>query len=294
MDIMNLAPKSKFSLTAPAKVNLGLRITGRRPDGYHDLQSLMVPLSIGDTLDFEVLEQVGGWSATCDHPEVPVGEGALVEKAFRLAAKTLGYVGGLKLSLKKVIPMGAGLGGGSSDAAAVMVAVERLTGREVPRDLYPEIAYKVGADVPFFLKGGAKWVLGIGEEVRPIAKMPAYNVLLVHPDVGIATTWVYSQLNIETLTPAAPAANLPASFESLADLVPYLTNDLESVVLPAYQEVREAKEALKTCGADAALMSGSGSTVYGLFSDPNKMKKAAEALKAQRPHWWVCPCSSVG
>ncbi|HEX5036519.1 MAG TPA: 4-(cytidine 5'-diphospho)-2-C-methyl-D-erythritol kinase [bacterium] len=283
-----------MSLAAPAKINLGLKITGRRPDGYHDLQSLMVPLSIGDQLSLEALDAPGAWAASCDHPDVPVGEGSLVEKAFRFAAKALGYAGGMSLALKKVIPMGAGLGGGSSDAAAVMRAVERFTGRQMPADLYSEVAYQVGADVPFFLKDGAKWVMGIGEQVRPLTKIPPLNVLLVHPGVGIATKWVYSQLKIESLTPAVPAATLPAVFESLADLVPYLANDLESVVLPASQEVREAKEALKACGADTALMSGSGSTVYGLYSDPKKLKQAAEALKSQRPPWWMCSCSSVG
>lgn len=291
---MNPGEKGKVSLAAPAKINLGLKITGRRPDGYHNLQSLMVPLSIGDQLNLEALDAPGAWLASCDHPDVPVGEGSLVEKAFRFAAKALDYAGGLSLSLKKVIPMGAGLGGGSSDAAAVMRGVERFTGRQIPADLYSEVAYKVGADVPFFLKEGAKWVMGIGEQVRPLSKMSPLNVLLVHPGVGIATKWVYSQLKIESLTPAAPAATLPAVFESLADLVPYLTNDLESVVLPASQEVREAKEALKACGADTALMSGSGSTVYGLYSEPKKLKQAAEALKLQRPPWWVCSCSSVG
>jgi 4-diphosphocytidyl-2-C-methyl-D-erythritol kinase len=296
--MVNPTLKSKFSLLAPAKVNLGLRITGKRPDGYHDLQSLMVPLSVGDTLDFEVLEAAGAWSANCDHPEVPTGEGSLIEKAFRYAARALGYRGGLKVDLKKAIPMGAGLGGGSSDAAAVMRAVEKITGKAIPPERYPEVATQIGADVPFFLKDGAKWVLGIGEEVRRINQLPDLHVVLVHPGVGISTQWVYSQLKIESLTSQSSVDNLPAVFESMACLRTFLgaslTNDLESVVLPHYPVVGEMKKDLETLGADAALMSGSGSTVFGLFSDPNKMNQAAAALKAKRPHWWVCACTSVG
>lgn len=291
--MINPAEKGKFRLTAPAKINLSLKITGRRPDGYHDLQSLMTPLSVGDDLDFEALKSAGVWEATCDHPDVPVGEGSLVEKAFRFAAKALGYEGGLKLSLHKVIPMGAGLGGGSSDAATVMKAVEKITGRAIPEEAYTDIAFKIGADVPFFLKPGAKWVMGVGEKVKPAPIREVLNVLLVHPGVGIATKWVYSQLKIESLTPAPSAVSLPAVFESMSCVSRYLTNDLESVVLPVFQEVREARETLKACGADTALMSGSGSTVYGLYSDPKKLKQAAEALKVQRPQWWVCSCSSV-
>lgn len=293
--MMNTASKSKkippFSLPAPAKVNLGLKITGKRPDGYHNLRSLMVPLSFGDTLNFEVLEQAGAWSAVCDNAEIPTGEGSLIEKAFRFAARSLGYEGGLSVVLKKSVPTGAGLGGGSSDAASVMKAVERITERELSRELYPEIAYKVGADVPFFLAQGAQWVSGIGERVSGPVRLPPLDLILIHPGVSIATKWVYSQLKIESLTSEDPAASLPRAFESLACVSEYLTNDLESVVLPCYPEVREAKEALKTFKADAALMSGSGSTVFGLYSDPNKRDESLKVLKAKHPRWWMVPAS---
>lgn len=290
---MNPGEKGTFRLTAPAKVNLGLKITGKRPDGYHNLQSLMVPLSLGDTLAFEALPEAGAWEASCDHPDVPVGEGSLVARAFRFAARTLDYEGGLRLVLKKVIPMGAGLGGGSSDAAAVMRAVERLTGRTLPPTNYPEIAYQIGADVPFFLRDGAKWVLGIGETVRPVETLPPLHLILIHPGVPISTKWVYSQLKINPLTSPPPAASLRPDFESIADLRSHLTNDLESVVLPHYPVVGEMKETLKTLGADAALMSGSGSTVFGLYSDPLKRDQALEALKSKRHQWWICGCSGV-
>jgi len=282
-------------LFAPAKINLGLRITGERPDGYHNLLSLFVPLSVGDELSYET--PAGGWEGSCDHRDVPMGPGSLVEKAFRFAAAALGYGGGLKVHLEKKIPMGAGLGGGSSDAAAVMRIVERMTGRGMPKDLYSEIAFKIGADVPFFLKDGPKWVEGIGEKVTPISSLPPLSVLLANPGVSIATSWVYSSfrqnLKLEELTGPKGAASLPHAFSSFEDLLQYVTNDLESVVLPHYPVVAEIKERLGALGADAALMSGSGSTVFGLYSDSEKRNKAAEDLKAKNPQWWVCACENL-
>lgn len=291
----NQPSKSKnfppFALKAPAKINLGLKITGKRPNGYHELQSLMCPLSFGDVLDFEPLKEKGAWSASSNVVDIPTGEGSLIEKAFRWASSALNYEGGLKVKLNKVIPTGAGLGGGSSDAAAVMRAVEKITGMSLLDESYPEIALSVGADVPFFLKEGAKWITGIGEIVSQSVRVPALEVLLIHPGIGISTKWVYSELKIEALTSKNPAVTLPPAFESFGYLKSYLTNDLESVVLPHYPVVREMKESLAALGADAALMSGSGSTVFGLYSDPKMRDEALKILKERNPQWWFCSCA---
>lgn len=289
----NPAPKGNAKVEgrafAPAKINLGLRVLGRRPDGYHDLRSLFAPLTVGDELVYETT--LHGWEGRCDRPDVPMGEGALVEKAFRFASRALGYEGGLRLNLKKEIPLGAGLGGGSSDAAAVMRIVERCTGHEISPDAYTEIAFTIGADVPFFLKDGLKWVEGIGEKVTPVSVMPRLSILLVNPGISISTQWVYKNLKPEVLTTPRSAASLPTAFASVADLLPFLTNDLESVVLPHTPVVAELKMRLEghpTWGADAALMSGSGSTVFGLYSDPQKRDQALAEMKREHPEYWVC------
>ncbi len=284
---MTSGPKSKLCLEAPAKVNLCLRIVGKRSDGYHDLQSLMVPLTIGDRLE---VEEAQAWEAVCDRPDVPVGPGSLIEKAFRFAAGRLDYRKGLSLRLSKVTPMGAGLGGGSSDAAAVIRGVERVTGRLLPEADYAQVAFRIGADVPFFLRDGAKWVEGVGERVTPVTQFPALNVLLINPGIHIATKWVYENL---TLTSPNRTASLPRAFLSIADLLPFVTNDLESVVLPHYPEVAEIKRNLGALGADAALMSGSGSTVFGLFADPKKRDQALVEIKSAQPKWWVCAASNL-
>ena len=204
----------------------------------------------------------------------------------------MGFDGGLSVRIEKEIPLGAGLGGGSTDAAAVMRAVERITGRSIPEGDYPEIAYKLGADVPFFLREGAKWVEGIGEKVTPVSGMPPLHLLLVNPGVSISTKWVYSELKINPLTSPGTTASFPRAFGSVKVLLPYLTNDLESVVLPRFPVVDEIKNLLITLGVDAALMSGSGSTVFGLFSDPIKRDEALEAFRREYPQWWICAAHS--
>ncbi len=281
--------KIKHTL-APAKINLALKVTGRRADGYHDLESLMVPLSFGDELQWERTE--AGWSATCDHLDVPVDEASLVGKAFRKASSLLGYTGGLKIALHKKTPMGAGLGGGSSDAASVMRIVEELTGRKISEADYPAIAREIGADVPFFLKDGAQWISGIGDRTVPIMKMPEFYLILINPGVHIATRWVYENLdlenlNLQRLTSLKTIDRKPTCFSKVIEILPYVTNDLESVVLPHYPVVGLIKERLTTLGADAALMSGSGSTVFGLFCDPKTRDKALTDLKTAHPEWWM-------
>lgn len=284
-----LSPKSKRVL-ASAKINLSLRVIGKRSDGYHDLVSLMVPLSFGDTLEWE---ESSAWYGRCDHADVPVDESSLIGKAFRKASSILNYTGGLKIHLHKKTPMGAGLGGGSSDAASVMKVVETLTGRKIAEVDYPAIAREVGADVPFFLAEGAKWVEGIGDQVSPAVKLPNFSLILVNPGVSIATPWVYKNLNLAVLTRGEGLGRKPTSFSKVIELLPYLTNDLESVVLPHYPVVGLIKERLTTLGADAALMSGSGSTVFGLFYDPSTRDKALEKLQAMDPEWWVMPAHNL-
>jgi 4-diphosphocytidyl-2-C-methyl-D-erythritol kinase len=280
-----ISMKSKLALRAPAKINLSLRVTGRRADGYHDLVSLMVPLSFGDELECEKTDY--GWSATCDHPDVPVDESSLVGKAFRKSAALLGYSGGMKIHLHKKTPMGAGLGGGSSDAASVMRAVEIFTSKKISESDYPSIAREVGADVPFFLRDGAKWVCGIGDVVTPVEALPEFYLILVNPGVHIATRWVYENLNAERLTSPGTVARKPTCFSKVIELLPYVTNDLESVVLPHHPVIGLIKERLGDLGADAALMSGSGSTIFGLFCDPKTRDKALTDLKTAHPEWWM-------
>jgi 4-diphosphocytidyl-2-C-methyl-D-erythritol kinase len=167
--------------------------------------------------------------------------------------------------------------------------VEQVTGRELVPTLYPELAYEVGADVPFFHRLASEdgcqgaWVEGIGEVVTPCEIGFEIYILLVNPGIHISTKWVY-----DGLTSSDTVANVPPSFETLEQLIPYVTNDLESVVLTRYSGIAELKARIKILGADAALMSGSGSTVFGLFSQKEKRDEALEILKEGYPKYWVC------
>jgi len=274
-----------FSLLAPAKINLSLKVLGRRDDGYHDLQSLMVALSVGDRLSFKT-QQATSLQITCDHPEVPVDDDSLLARAFRFAAGRLDYAGGLEIHLEKQIPIGAGLGGGSSDAAAVMQAVARLTGRTLPADAYPEIAHQLGADIPFFLAGGSQWMEGIGERLSPCRVPSDLSVLLVNPGISVSTKSVYEGLP-PRLTQSRPPATFPPSLETTEVLLPYVINDLESVVQAQYPVIATLKERLLELGADAALMSGSGSTVFGLYSQKKNCDGAVDALRSVYPQMWI-------
>ncbi len=282
---------ANFELRAPAKVNLMLKVTGRRDDGYHDLQSLMLPLSVGDSLKVRASSEPS-LQISCNDAEIPVGPDSLLGKAFRFAAERLGYAGGLELELEKQLPVGAGLGGGSSDAAAVVRAVERLTDQSLPKEVYPELAYQVGADVPFFMTDGAQWVSGIGELVRPCAIQCPLYLLLVNPGIHISTQAVYADL-AKSLTSYRAVATVPPSFETLADLLPFITNDLESVVLTPYPVIAELKTELLNSGADAALMSGSGSTVFGLYSQIEKRDGALQIMRAKYPQFWMTAAEAL-
>ncbi len=282
---MEMDKKSKLALFAPAKLNLGLRVLRRRPDGYHELRSLMVPISLGDTLEIEKVQS--GFILQSDHPGVPTTPGSLLEKAFQLAAARLNYAGGLSIRLHKETPIGAGMGGGSSDAACVIKAVEQFSGRKFDSQHYAEVAFHVGADVPFFLMEKPCWMEGIGEKLTPVEELPPLSFIVIYPRVSISTKWVYTELKSPLLTGEKTLAKKPASFSSVGDLLPYLANDLESVVLPQYAVVREMKQKLLSLGGDAALMSGSGSALFGLFSDSDKRKKALLKLQGEHPGWWI-------
>lgn len=327
----------ELELHAPAKINLMLKVVGRREDGYHDLKSLMAPLSVRDVLrigavsssepdgrgtkDDERKRNASGVLAKrssvvshsdllcikCDNPEIPTDDDSLLARAFHFAADRLNYDGGIRIHLEKEIPVGAGLGGGSSDAAAIIRAVEKLSGKELAKGAYPELAYKVGADVPFFHSLGSRVPLvsrpfgggpgsngyqgacveGIGEIVKPCEiKCPLY-VLLANPGISIPTRWVYENLEVDQLTSASVAASVPESFDSLDVLLTYITNDLESVVLTRYPVVAELKSRIQALGADTALMSGSGSTVFGLFSQKNRRDEVLSGLRLQYPAFWI-------
>lgn len=271
------------TLQAPAKVNYRLDVVGRRPDGYHDLRMIMQQVNLCDEIAIG-LSATPGIRVTCGAAHVPDGEGNIAWKAARALLELSGAGTGVEVYITKNIPVAAGLGGGSSDCAAVLRGVNDLLGLGLSRERLMEIGVRLGADVPFFLFGTTARAEGIGEILTPLTTIPSLWVVLVNPNVPVSTAWVYRNLQ---LTGGKPLAKLPDSFADTEALCAILSNDLEAVTIPAFPVIGEIKERLRALGAAAAMMSGSGPTVFGLFDDAAAAHSAVATLREEQPGWFA-------
>ncbi len=257
------------ALASGCKINLFLEVLGRREDGYHDLETVMQPLPLSDRIQVGFSDGEGiGFS--CDDPRLPRGGDNLAVRAARLFQELSGRSEGLSIRLEKRIPLEAGLGGGSGNAAASLLACNRLHGFPLSPDQLAEGAVRLGMDVPFFLEPGPALATGRGERIRrlaPFGLLEGAGVVLVHPGFGVPTPWAYSQL---ALPRNAAAPGRARSFLDALDggdwegALKRMRNDLEVPVFRKYPLLRIIGEELVRAGADGALMSGSGSTVFGL------------------------------
>lgn len=263
-------------LAAPAKVNLFLRVLGRRPDGYHEIESLFAPISLSDRLSLTATAEPGVRLA-CPGSGLPEDESNLAFRAARLFLEAAGSDGGLDVILTKRIPVAAGLGGGSSDAAAVLRGANQLFGRPLSQSRLEELALRLGADVPFFIRGRPALARGVGELLEPV-EVPPFHLALVNPGFEVSTAWVYGRLD-RPLTGAPPLVRMTGlKVESFSEIEP-LGNDLEAVVEEAFPVVRELRLGLLAAGANLARMSGSGPTVFGLFESRDQAERALASLK---------------
>ncbi len=276
-------------LRAPAKINLFLRVTGKRADGYHELISLMCPLALYDNL--ALLPEGRDIRVVCDYPGVPEDETNLVVRAACLFLETARAhntpaISGLTIHIDKHIPVGAGLGGGSSDAAAVMTALNQLLGKPLSSAELMAMGAQLGADVPFFIHGSPALATGIGERLEPVANLAPWTVLLVYPGVAISTTWVYKNLNLR-LTKHEKKLKKFHFDGRIFKVGDHMINDLETVAEEAFPVIKEIKRLLLEHGATGAMMTGSGSTVFGLFAEPERAKSACKALRnnPQSQNW---------
>ena len=267
---------------APAKVNLCLHVLGRRTDGYHELAMLMQRVALFDRLDIELVAG-NDVNVACPGLELASGAQNIVEKAVRMLLAHVDINQGVSVSIVKNIPAAAGLGGGSSDAAAVLQALDELLGLGLPRSELMELGLRLGADVPFFLYGKTAWATGVGECLQPWPGLPPVTLVLVNPGIVVSTAWVFQNLG---LTCPTSTARIPGFPERASDLVRLLHNDLEVVTSHHHPVIATIKERLVASGADGALMSGSGATVFGLFEDPSRAALAAQTLSAET-NWWV-------
>lgn len=277
---------NEIKLLVPAKINLCLSVFGKRPDGYHEVQMLMQMVSLYD----EVSVSLGnaGIIVRCDIGAVPSGEGNIAWKAADAMLKSSGSRAGLVVDIKKSIPVAAGLGGGSGNAAAVLVAANRLLHAGLNREQLAEIGAGIGMDVPFFLYGPLAAARGRGEILTRLDPPPRFWVLLVNPGFETSTAWVYKNVNLG-LTKKVDCTKI--SRLTVRNIAEGLHNDLESVTSAAYPQIGMIKEALKTQGALGTLMSGSGPTVFGIFDTREACKAAAENLSGEG--WRLFPTEAL-
>lgn len=272
----------KKKVLAPAKVNLSLRVLGRRADGYHELATLMQRVSLFDRLEIELVAG-NDVVVSCPGLELACGEENIVEKAARLLLAHVDIKQGLSIVMEKNIPIAAGLGGGSSDAAAVLETLDALLGLGLPRSELMHLGARLGADVPFFLYKQSAWATGIGDQFEPWPGLPPVWLVLANPRVTVSTAWVFQNLG---LTRSGSTAKIPRFPMRASDLVCLLHNDLEVVTCQHYPVITIIKDRLIACGANGALMSGSGATVFGIFDDHSRAEQANQKLSAETD-WWV-------
>ncbi|MBF0438750.1 MAG: 4-(cytidine 5'-diphospho)-2-C-methyl-D-erythritol kinase [Magnetococcales bacterium] len=269
---------------APAKVNLALRVVGKRADGYHLLQSILVFFPLYDQLEIEVLRDEDGLELVCEPVVTASPEENLVMRAARALLNATGVQRGARLRLLKRIPDGAGLGGGSSDAALVLLALNRLWGLHLDLQQLMALGVGLGADIPFFLGGRSALVQGIGEQLTPIPVHPSADLVLVHPGVALSTRRVFHAWAGKFLDRREPLA-MPGP--AVTDLVTLLENDLESPAMALAPVIGEVLYALKKAGALGVRMSGSGSSVFGVFPDTATAASAAQRLSVEQKGWRV-------
>lgn len=270
----------KMKLIANAKINLTLDVVNKRSDGYHNVKMIMQSLEFGD--EITICKAESGIHLSGSEKSLAYDGTNLAYKSAELFFSESKINGGAKIHIEKKIPICAGLAGGSSDAAAVLVALNDLYGKPFESDILSKLGSRLGADVPFCIAKGTMLAEGIGEILTPLAPLPQKNVLLVKPPIDISTPWAYKSLNLETMP--HPKTDLAAEYISskkTAELYDIMGNIFEHAVFCKYPVAGDIKRRMKEYGANAALMSGSGPTIFGIFENENFAKTAYNKFKSE-------------
>jgi 4-diphosphocytidyl-2C-methyl-D-erythritol kinase len=269
-----------IQLNALAKINLGLDVIRRRENGYHEVRMIMQTINLFDviTISKTNTEQI---SLKTNLPFLPVNENNLVYKAAKLLKEEFSIKQGININLIKNIPVAAGLAGGSSDAASTLIALNRLFDLKLSISDLMERGVKLGADVPYCILGGTSLSEGIGELLTPLPKAPACHILVVKPNIHVSTKYVYEHLNLDLVSnhPDIDGIVEAVKASNLEGIASRLGNVLETVTVKDYPVIDKIKKTMLDAGALNALMSGSGPTVFGLFTDINQAKKAYSLCK---------------
>ncbi len=274
--------QNRIELKAYAKINLGLDVTGRLPNGYHLVRMVMQTVGIWDEL---ILERGGsGITLTCDAPGLSVGGDNLVCRAVRLIAERYGITQGVRIHLKKRIPVAAGMAGGSADAAAALKGMNRLFGLNCTEEKLRELGVMLGADVPYCILGGTALAEGIGEKLTALPPAPDCALLVAKPDIDVSTGYVYGQLDrLESYAHPDIDGMVRAIEEgSLRGVTERMGNVLEEVTAAAHPVVGVIRERMLALGAEGSMMSGSGPSVFGIFSHRERAEAALHRMEEEK------------
>lgn len=270
----------EIKLKALAKINLGLDVVRKREDGYHEVRMIMQTVRLYDQIKLTMKEKPGITMKT-NLFYLPANEENLAYKSAKLLMEEFGIKKGLKIDLKKFIPVAAGMAGGSSDAAAVLVGVNRMFQLGLTKKELMKRGVTIGADVPYCIMRGTALAEGIGEKLTPLPSIPSCYILIAKPAIHVSTKFVYTNLRANELKehPDIDGQIQALQKEDLYGLAEKMGNVLETVTIPAYPVIGEIKKAMMSKGAVGAMMSGSGPTVFGLFDDEKKARHAYEKLR---------------
>ena len=286
--------KTSLKLPSFAKINWLLRILGLRSDGYHELITVLQTISLCDDLTFD-LHDDGQITLSCDDPEIPTDERNLVIKAAALLQERFSSERGCEIKLTKRIPAKGGLGGASANAATTLIALNALWNMKLDVDDLTRLASKLGADVPFFLRGGRCLGTGTGTTISVLPDGPKEHLIVVTPNATVATANAYASLNAASLTTSKSASILSSSLAELnsADSRQWpLHNDFEGVIFEIEPEIKRVKDALLEAGARGALLAGSGSSVFGVFDDKAARDRGVDNLRGEAG-WKVFSCETL-
>lgn len=285
---LNIFSSQPHSLILPsyAKINLGLRVLRKRGDGYHEIETVFQQISLCDEISVQAVRAQNRSKITLEtnHPDLPTDSRNLAVRAAELFLRYFPQAFSVHLSLQKRIPIGGGLGGGSSNAATVLLALNRLSAHVLSEEKLMKLAMRLGADVPFFVRGGMAAAKGIGEILTPIKRNLKLYIVVVVPKVSVSTVWAYTNLKI-SLTNSKKNFNLTHFFQTQNKLVDWrsqVVNDFENLVFGNYKELKTIKEQLYIVGAKYASLSGSGSALYGIF---DREEQAHDGVKFFRSHY---------
>jgi 4-diphosphocytidyl-2-C-methyl-D-erythritol kinase len=277
--------EKSIRLRAFAKINLGLKLLAKRPDGYHEIRSIYQTIALHDRLEISLGKAGQGIRFGCDNPEIPAGGENLVYRACELWRRATGFRGGVRARLEKIIPAGSGLGGASSDAAAALEGLERLTGERLPPRRRFALAAQLGSDVPLFLLGGRVLGCGRGEEVYPLPDLPPRKCLVVFPGFSISTAEAYREAALRLTSEGKGRSIERVGAWPQFPLLNWgpAENDFERVVFARWPELAQLKRLLIRAGAEIASLTGSGSAVYAIFESTRQLLHASKVI----PKGWL-------